>query len=366
MGYRLREEVDGTTGHTPSPLRSTDYLQILLETAAEPLLAINAQRQIIALNAAFAASLGMTDPEKALGLRFGESLHCRYAFDEADGCGDTPYCSSCGALIAMMAAIDDDKPCQRVCALSGNNRDLCLLVRAQPVVLDNNRYILVYARDISQEQLAASFEQDFIHDLNTMLSSLKSYGAFIHHQSPDNELSLRLNQLTDRALKEIRLQNMLKHHSQLKFIASVELVKLSSIRNLIFSVVLHREVKNGKHIEEVGPERDFTIATDPVLVSRVVINMLLNALEATGAGDFIKLTTDVQTSRVSWTVWNRAFIEKHVQLRIFQKYFSTRSDHGRGLGTHAMKMLGEDYLGGEVSFTSSPEEGTTFSFSLPI
>lgn len=351
-------------------IHSVGYLHTLLETAAEPLLVINAKRQIVALNSFFATTLGITDPEKALGLRFGESLQCRYAFDEADGCGATPYCPSCGVMIAMMAAIDDDRQCERICALSsGNNgqkKDLCLLVRAQPVVLDNSRFILLYARDISHEQLAASFEHDFMHDLSTMLTSVKSYGDFLHYQSPDNELSQRLHQLTDRALKEIRLQNMLKHHSQPKFVASIEVVKLSSIRNLVLSVVLHRDVKSGKHIEEDGPENDFSIATDPVIVSRVIINMLLNALEAAEQGECVKLTTRIDKSGVSWQVWNRSSIDEHVQLRIFQKYFSTRSNHGRGLGTHAMKLLGEDYLGGKVSFTSTPAEGTTFTFSLPL
>lgn len=353
-----------------APHQPEGHLHTLLETAAEPLLVINADRKVIALNSAFMTALGITDPDRALGVRFGESLHCRYAFDEPAGCGTTPYCSSCGALIAMLAAIDDNRPCERICALStgvhGHKHDLCLLVRTQPVVLDGSRYILVYARDISQEQLAASVEHDFMDDLSTMLSSVKSYGAFIQHQSPDDELSRRLNQLADRALKEIRLQYMLKHHDQLKAIAAIEPVKLSGIRNLVLSVVLHREVKTGKHIEEEGPEQDVSIATDPVLVSRVIINMLLNALEATDEGQSVRLTTSVTSSRVSWQVWNRSFIPETLQLRIFQKYFTTRGGYGRGLGTHAMKLVGEEYLGGTVAFTSAKESGTTFTFSLPL
>jgi signal transduction histidine kinase len=350
--------------------RTDDHLHTLLETAAEPLLVIDANLRVIAMNSSFAATLDIPDPEKALGLGFGDVLHCRYASDGPDGCGATPYCPSCGALTAITAASHDDKPCERVCALAtggqSRNNDLCLQIRAQSVVLDGRRFILVHARDISQEQLAASCEYDFMHDLSTMLSSVKSYGAFLHHQSPDNELSQRLNQLADRALKEIRLQYMLKHHDQLKAIAAIEPVKLSSIRNLVFSVVLHREVKTGKHIEENGPERDFSIATDPVLVSRVIINMLLNALEATDGGHSVRLTTSANSSRVSWQVWNHAPIPEPVQLRVFQKYFTTRGGHGRGLGTHAMKLLGEEYLGGTVSFTSSRETGTTFTFTLPL
>ena len=45
--------------------------------------------------------------------------------------------------------------------------------------------------------------------------------------------------------------------------------------------------------------------------------------------------------------------------------FSTKSSTGRGLGTYSMKLLGERYLGGAVSFSSSAEHGTVFTFELP-
>ena len=45
---------------------------------------------------------------------------------------------------------------------------------------------------------------------------------------------------------------------------------------------------------------------------------------------------------------------------------SARRGDGRGLGTYSMKMFGEKVLKGRVSFSSSPEEGTIFRFSLPF
>jgi signal transduction histidine kinase len=58
-------------------------------------------------------------------------------------------------------------------------------------------------------------------------------------------------------------------------------------------------------------------------------------------------------------------MERQVQLQIFHRYFSTRGE-GRGLGTWGMKLLAEEYLGGRVSFSTSPESGTTFSLTLPF
>ncbi|MFA7348153.1 MAG: ATP-binding protein, partial [Desulfurivibrionaceae bacterium] len=55
---------------------------------------------------------------------------------------------------------------------------------------------------------------------------------------------------------------------------------------------------------------------------------------------------------------------ENVQLQIFQRSFSTKGT-GRGLGTYSIKLLGERYLKGRVSFTSTPEKGTTFRFRCP-
>ncbi|MHC4874743.1 MAG: ATP-binding protein [Planctomycetota bacterium] len=55
-----------------------------------------------------------------------------------------------------------------------------------------------------------------------------------------------------------------------------------------------------------------------------------------------------------------------VKLRVFQRNFSTKADNGRGLGTFSMKLFGEKFLGGSVTFVSTEEEGTVFKLTLPL
>jgi signal transduction histidine kinase len=69
---------------------------------------------------------------------------------------------------------------------------------------------------------------------------------------------------------------------------------------------------------------------------------------------------------VRFGVANPGVIPPEVQARLFHRSFSTKSPRGRGLGTYGMKLFGERILGGEVSFTSAPPEGTVFTFRLPI
>ena len=92
--------------------------------------------------------------------------------------------------------------------------------------------------------------------------------------------------------------------------------------------------------------------------------MIINASEATPEGGSVHLTTTVENGAIVWEVWNDYFIPKEIQKRIFQRHFSTKSKIGRGLGTYSMKLFGEKYLNGEVSFLSSKGKGTTFTFRL--
>jgi sensor histidine kinase regulating citrate/malate metabolism len=52
-------------------------------------------------------------------------------------------------------------------------------------------------------------------------------------------------------------------------------------------------------------------------------------------------------------------------MQIFQRSFSTKGS-GRGIGTYSMKLLTEQYLGGEILVESSQENGTTFTVVIPL
>jgi hypothetical protein len=66
-----------------------------------------------------------------------------------------------------------------------------------------------------------------------------------------------------------------------------------------------------------------------------------------------------------FVVENPGCLTPEVADRIFQRSFSTKAKRGRGLGTYGMKLLGEDHLGGTVSFRSTAREGTCFTIVLP-
>jgi sensor histidine kinase regulating citrate/malate metabolism len=87
-------------------------------------------------------------------------------------------------------------------------------------------------------------------------------------------------------------------------------------------------------------------------------------LEATKAGGTVSLGAEVNAADCTFWCQNDGAIPREVALQIFQRSFSTKG-RGRGIGTYSIKLLGERYLGGQVSFTSMPETGTRFQIRLP-
>jgi hypothetical protein len=364
-----RDNIERVTCQAKSICHSP-VINTLLQNTSDLLLVINSKRQIVAFNKAVTDSLGIAEPELALGLRFGEVLRCKYSFDEPNGCGTTPYCSTCGAVIATMAAIDDNTPCERICALTTDKKrkssDSCLRVRSQPVVVDGDRWILVYAQDVSDQRHWENLENEFLQDLENKLYFVKNYSSYVHDQIPTDGALSKLTLTIGRVAREVKLQNALRNHRHIDSLAITENVSLKSIRNMVFDTILNKSVMTGKTVIEEGTDLDCAVHTDPILVSRVIIKMLLNALEATELGGTVRFKATVYETKVTWIVWNNGFIPENIQLRLFHKYYSTKTGKGRGFGTYRMKLLGEKYLGGKVSFKSKAEEGTTFSLSLPL
>jgi signal transduction histidine kinase len=120
-----------------------------------------------------------------------------------------------------------------------------------------------------------------------------------------------------------------------------------------------------RRLELGPPAEDVELVSDRSLLMRVLVNMARNAFEATASGRTIRLGCQAQPRGVRLFVHNDQAIPREVQARVFQRSFSTKAARGRGLGTYSMKLFGERYLGGEVSFTSGPEAGTEFEIVLP-
>jgi signal transduction histidine kinase len=170
---------------------------------------------------------------------------------------------------------------------------------------------------------------------------------------------------SNRLHQEVAMQRYLIGRNTGKFELRLADVDVHWILDEIERMVSCHPSALRKNIQCAELERNVNIKTDVHILQRVLINMLINALEATEIEHSVCLGAKIENGCVVFSVWNSAHIPPEIRERIFQKYFSSKGEMGRGLGTYSMKLFGEKILGGKLHFTSTPQDGTTFYFSLP-
>ena len=341
----------------------------LLHSISGLLAVLDEHRQIVALNDSFLQMLGIDDPAKALGLRPGEALQCIHAHDEPAGCGTTKFCSTCGAAITIVSSLGQDKPVEKICALSANRGgkevDIALLVKAHPIKINNKKFLLLFLQDITKQQQRAALERTFYHDVNNMLSMLVCSSELLVLNEP-SELAETVYQASMRLTKEVAIQRCLSQSESCNYLPVwLELTTEQILKELRSFFANHpTAIRKNLNIPESYPV--VSIKTDFSLLLRILCNMIINALEATAENGEVKIWFERVGDFLSFCVWNAQEIPQDITNRIFQRNFSTKEQAGRGIGTYSMKLLGEKILGGQVSFTTSKTEGTVFRFTYPL
>jgi PAS domain S-box-containing protein len=99
-------------------------------------------------------------------------------------------------------------------------------------------------------------------------------------------------------------------------------------------------------------------------LSIILLNLVLNAVEATSEGDCINVSCLVEGGEILVEVTNSgSVIPDEILPRIFEPFFSTKR-HGTGLGLAIISWLVERN-DGKVAVSSSTDLGTTFSVRFP-
>ena len=340
----------------------------LLHSVGGLLAILDEHLQVVALNETFLNMLGLDHPEQTLGLRLGEVMHCIHANEEPAGCCTTKVCASCGAAISIVSCLGQDKPVERVCSLKatrgGRPVDIALLVRSHGIRIQNQRILLVFIQDITQQQQWAALERTFFHDVNNLLSLLVSASELLVEETP-SELAKTIHQASLRLSKEVTIQRCLTENDAASYQPNMCLIEAGQALKETQAFFARHPVSREKTVSFDYTYADLPVTTDISLLQRVLSNMVTNALEATEPRGVVKVWVEREANALDFCVWNAQPIPEGVALRIFQRNFSTKQQAGRGVGTFSMKLFGEKFLGGKVTFTSSPEKGTVFRLSLP-
>ncbi|OGP60122.1 MAG: hypothetical protein A2V65_01895 [Deltaproteobacteria bacterium RBG_13_49_15] len=128
----------------------------------------------------------------------------------------------------------------------------------------------------------------------------------------------------------------------------------------------HTRINNIEIHRNLQPELP-VIASDQSQLQQVFLNLINNAIDATGKDGRIEITSRKADSFIEIDIKDDGpGIPKSHQQRIFDPFFTTKqSGKGAGLGLSISYNIIEK-LGGKITFTSEEGKGTTFMLRLPI
>ena len=163
---------------------------------------------------------------------------------------------------------------------------------------------------------------------------------------------LRLNRVVAELLSLVRPE-----------VASLKKCDLVELINELLLLVRHEALKNEIRLQKHFPETDCVAFLDPEKIKQAVLNLLLNAFQATGRGGIIELRLEKEDGGTVISVGNNGpMIEEFVKARIFEPFFTTKPG-GTGLGLAITRKIVELHKG-RVELSSTPEQ-TVFKLYLP-
>ncbi len=207
-------------------------------------------------------------------------------------------------------------------------------------------------------QMAAGAAHDFNNFLQVIHGAMWELGSDgQNRQAVDN-----VHRALDAAQEMTR--SMLRFGREQS--SKTELVDLVGLLRELRSPLAH--ALGRRHRLEVKlPERGAVrVEGRPLRLQQAVLNLAVNARDAMASGGTIEISLLVEEGEAVLSVRDfGAGMSDDVRSRLFTPFFTTKGQHGSGLGLHVVQSVVHEQRG-QISVESEPEQGSTFRLRLPL
>jgi signal transduction histidine kinase len=221
------------------------------------------------------------------------------------------------------------------------------------------------AHVLHQEKMAAFglLAAGIAHEVGNPLTSISSLIQMLKRRDQDGYTREKLG-LVSGQLE--RIQTTLRELVNFSRPASTvrTRVSIAEVVQEAFNIAKYYKRTKGGQIETSVPgDLPAVVGVRDQLV-QVVLNLILNAIDATGPGGKIQVRAELVDDRLVIHVEDDgAGIAPEHLAKLFQPYFTTKK-HGTGLGLFVTRKLVQDH-GGEIDVVSESGKGARFRLSLP-
>ena len=215
-------------------------------------------------------------------------------------------------------------------------------------------------RTRSMESIAARLA----HEVKNPLAAIRGMSAHVCHQVKDEKLRERLGIVKTEAERLQQIVDGFLSFSRGLEDLKIEEVKPHEVAKEITSLLEMSAAESGVTLEVKG-NPDLAIAADRRKLRQVLLNFVLNAIQASKSGSTVRIEIGKSADGAA-----HIEVQDHgsgmgldVLERIKRPYFSTKKS-GAGLGVAIARGLIEQH-GGMVRFESAPGKGTKVHCDLP-
>jgi len=241
-----------------------------------------------------------------------------------------------------------------------NWRSHMQLVRANEELKSSQAQMMQAAKLAAIGELAASVAHEIKNPLQVMMLNLELVQSGRQLPNWVEMFSKQVKRLSDITL---RLMNFAKNVSEE---VNMEPINVNKAIEDIVAIVQHEFRGSGIDIESSLAESLPPVQGNANYLQQVFLNLLINARDAMPSGGRIGIATALAgfhiTIRFSDT---GAGIEKKIQEKIFNPFFTTKGDKGTGLGLAICNKIILQHHG-EIKLESEPGKGSIFTIFLPI
>lgn len=357
-----------------SPINPQRHIEIrtLLDSMPESVIIVDPTAIIVDANSATERLSGF-DRDHLLGMKISEFSKC---MEGSEGSNVTTFRKSIMARALEGEHVEQERH-EYVHPKTGEPIDL--LISANPIrnesgeiqgALMVSRDITEIGRlqqrlaDISRHQAIGHVAAGIAHDFNNTLQTISQAVAVLHMSAsrPPEERKVFLNMI-DNAVRRgaeviARIRDYLS--SSKSVLDDVDVCAL-----LQDSVELTRPMWQRAGIEvktNLGPTP--RVCGNAADLRRVFTNLIINSVQAMPNGGSLTLgCEEVEPGVHAWVRDTGQGIKPEARKLIFNPYFTTKAG-GTGLGLSGAQKILLD-LGGNISFSSEPNEGTQFDLYLP-
>ena len=282
--------------------------------------------------------------------------------------------------------------------IAKSKRKIQVEVNALPFAMDENKYIMLIIKDLTNKKTSEMAEKELLERLKTDKIKTEFFANMSHElKTPLNVISSS-NQLIDSFYRVGKIDD---YNDNVK--SHIELVRQSTYRlqRLINNIIDLTKMESGfykiklaKHniveviedlfmkVEEYSSKKDISLIFDTELeeiniymdksqIERIILNILSNCIKFTPNGGEIFINIYYKVDRVLISVKDTGVgIPKNKLDLIFEEFIQvdktlSRNTEGSGIGLAIVKNL-VNLHGGDIEVKSEENRGTEFLIRLPV